>query len=173
MTATIGPEAVTPHNLEAERAVLGAILVHGERFPDVADCLAADDFFRDAHRRIFSAMHGLASDNQPIDGLTVKDRLAQRQELEEVGGPAYLFSLADGVSRGSNVTAYAGIIRDRAQRTRLITALRRTLEAAEDSGLETRAVLDQAEREIFAVSQQHTTGDFVGADTLEIGRAHV
>src|SRR5689334_295859 len=88
-----------PHNLEAERSILGAILLHNEVWPQVASVLAADEMFRDAHRRIFSVMEQLSEDRVAIDLVTVKDVLSRRGELDECGGPAYIASLVDGVPR--------------------------------------------------------------------------
>src|SRR5215813_12329502 len=96
-TATAAPERTLPHNLEAERSVLGAILVHNDAFNYAAEVIDSRDFFRDAHRRIFERMIALSERNDPIDLVTLKAELQRAGELEEIGGPAYIASLSDGV----------------------------------------------------------------------------
>jgi replicative DNA helicase len=156
---------VTPHDLDAERAVLGAVLVEPDLFLEIGDRLTAEDFFRDAHRRIFSAMQDLARERRTIDGLTLKDLLTRRGDLQEVGGPAYLFGLADGMPRSSNITAYAAIVAERAERRRLQSAVRKIAAEADDPAIDTRTVIDGAERTIFAVAEQRRGGDFTDAAT--------
>lgn len=109
-------ERVLPHNLEAERAVLGAILVSNEsRFVAFA-VLQSSDFYREAHGKIYDAMHALAKDAAAIDLVTLREKLTAFGTLEEVGGPAYVSSLADGVPRSVNVEHYAGIVKEHARR---------------------------------------------------------
>src|SRR5512138_418827 len=99
MPDTITAERTLPHNLEAERSVLGAILKHNEAFNQAAEILDSRDFFRDAHRRIFDRMVALSERGDAIDLVTLKEALARSGELEEVGGPSYVALLADGVPR--------------------------------------------------------------------------
>lgn len=156
----------TPHSLEAEKAVLGAILVDGDRFLDVADRLTSADFFRDAHGRIFTAMRELATAGVQLDGLTLRERLKQRGDLDAIGGPAYLYSLTDGVPRASNLEAYAQIVSDRATTARLAKAARRILAESEAAEEDAQELLDRAERAIFAVSDKSIRGDFIDATQL-------
>src|SRR5271169_4336106 len=88
-----------PHNTEAERTVLGAVLVDNAAFNSAAEILGREDFYRESHRRIFEAMATLAERSQPIDLVTLKDELVRSASLEAVGGAAYLGSLLDGVPR--------------------------------------------------------------------------
>src|SRR3954449_1717521 len=99
-----------PHNLEAERSVLGAILLHNDAFNLAAEVIDAADFFRDAHRRIFDKMVKLAERGDAIDLGTLKEELGRRGGIAEVGGPAYSAALVDGVPRSTNVEHYARII---------------------------------------------------------------
>ena len=92
-----------PHNLEAERAVLGAILLDAEAIHQAVEFIKDTDFFRDAHRRIFAKMLDLAERGQAIDFITIKDELGRTGDLDQVGGPAYIASLVDGLPRGVNV----------------------------------------------------------------------
>ena len=97
------PERTLPHNLEAERSVLGAILIENDAFNSAAQIVDGGDFFRDAHRRIWDKIVALSERNQPIDYVTLKEELLRSAELEEVGGPAYITALVDGVPRSTNV----------------------------------------------------------------------
>src|SRR5215212_5104244 len=103
-----------PHNLEAEKCVLGAILINNHAFNQAAEVIDAGDFFRDAHRRIFEKMIGLSERSEPVDLITLKDELGRSGELDEVGGPAYIAALTDGVPRSANVEFYARIIKEKA-----------------------------------------------------------
>src|SRR5437773_11458082 len=96
-------ERTLPHNLEAERSVLGAILLHNAAFNLAAEVIDSSDFFRDAHRRIFEKMVKLSERADAIDLVTLKEELGRSGELDEVGGPAYTTALVDDVPRSTNV----------------------------------------------------------------------
>src|ERR1700691_953537 len=100
-------ERPLPQNLEAERSVLGAILLDNHALNTAIEKLKADDFFLDQHRRIFLQMIELGEAQQPIDLITLSDQLRRRSELESAGGEAYLAQLIDGVPRVSNLEHYA------------------------------------------------------------------
>ena len=106
-TVVAAAERTLPHNLEAERSVLGSILVQNDAFNLAAQVIDSKDFYRDAHRRIFDRMAALSERNHAIDFVTLKEELSRAGELDEVGGPAYVASLADGVPRATNVEYYA------------------------------------------------------------------
>ena len=99
-------ERTLPHNLDAERSVLGAILIDNDAFNVAASVIDARAFFRDAHRRIFDRMVALAERSQPIDLVTLKEELERAGDLEEVGGPAYIASLVDGVPGAGEMQIY-------------------------------------------------------------------
>src|SRR3954463_7864691 len=103
-----------PHNLEAERSVLGAILLHNDAFNLAAEVIDSTDFFRDAHRPIFDKMVKLPERHDAIDLVTLKEELGRTGDLDEVGGPAYISALVDGVPRSTNVEHYARIIKEKA-----------------------------------------------------------
>src|SRR4051794_9192200 len=124
-TATAAPERTLPHNLEAKKSVLGAILIHNEAFNHAAELIDSRDFFRDAHRRIFDKMVALSERNEAIDLVTLKEELQRSGEIEEVGGPAYIASLGDGVPRSANVEHYARIVKEKATLRNLIHAANR------------------------------------------------
>jgi replicative DNA helicase len=103
MTDLAAPDRTLPHNLEAERSVLVAILLHNDAFNQAAEIIDSNDFFRDAHRRIFEKMILLSERRHAIDLVTLKEELGRTGEVDEVGGAAYIASLADGVPRATNV----------------------------------------------------------------------
>ncbi len=113
-------ERALPSNLEAERSVLGAILLHNEALAVLGDTLKAADFFRDAHRRIFASMLKLVEMQRPIELVTLREELKRTGDLEEVGGPAYISALVDGVPRSTNIAHYAAIV---AEKSRLRSAI--------------------------------------------------
>lgn len=145
-----------PHDLDAERALLGALLLHPERFVEVADELDVADFYRHAHRLTFEAMHRVFSRRQSGDFVAVRAELERAGQLDEVGGPAYLSSLSDGVPRSSLEPAVA-VVRDRSLRRQLIQAAQEML--AEASTAETGALaLEQAEGAIYTMAARLVGG---------------
>ncbi|NOT45755.1 MAG: replicative DNA helicase [Acidobacteria bacterium] len=154
-------ERSLPHNLEAERSVLGAILVHDDAINSAAQIVDGRDFYREAHRRIFSKMVALSERNQAIDFVTLKEELSRAGELDEVGGPAYIASLADGVPRATNVEYYARIVKEKATLRNLIHAANKILTNAYEAEQESDLVLDDAESAIFAVAEDRLRGGFV------------
>ena len=118
-----------PQNLEAERTVLGAIVVDNAAFNGAAELLSRDDFYREAHRRIFEAMANLAERSQPIDLVTLKEELTRISALEAVGGAAYIASLVDGVPRITNIEDWCRIIKEKAVLRNLIHASNRIAQA--------------------------------------------
>jgi len=159
-------ERTLPHNLEAERSVLGAILLHNDAFNQVAEIIDAGDFFRDAHRRIFDKMVKLSERNDAIDLITLKDELGRSGEIDEVGGPAYITALVDGVPRSANVEHYARIIKEKATLRNLIFSANKILANAYSAEEEADAILDQAEHAIFAIADDKVRDGFVSVRDL-------
>src|ERR1700724_3822706 len=125
-------ERTLPHNLEAERSVLGAILLHNDAFNLAVEVIDSHDFFRDAHRRIFDKMVKLVERGDAIDLVTLKEELGRASELEEVGGPAYIAALVDGVPRSTNVEHSARIVKEKATLRNLIFSAKHFLAAASE-----------------------------------------
>jgi len=163
------PERTLPHNLEAERSVLGAILLHNEAFNLAAEVIDTEDFFRVAHRRIFDKMVKLAERGDAIDLVTLKEELGRSGDLEEVGGPAYITALVDGVPRSANVEHYAKIIKEKATLRSLITSANKILSTAYDAEEEADVILDQAEHAIFAIADDKIRSGFVSLKDLAQG----
>ena len=160
-TVVAAAERTLPHNLEAERSVLGAILVHNDAFNLAAQVIDAADFYRDAHRRIFDRMVALNERHQAIDFVTLKEELARGGDLDEVGGPAYVASLADGVPRATNVEYYARIVKEKATLRNLIYAANKILSNAYEADQESDLILDEAESAIFSVADDRLKAGFV------------
>jgi replicative DNA helicase len=150
-----------PHNLEAERSVLGAILIDNHTFNLAAAVITSQAFFRDAHRRIYERMIDLAERNQPIDLVTLKEALERAGELEEVGGPAYIASLVDGVPRSTNVEYYAQIVKEKATLRALIFSANKILANAYEADQDADLILDDAESAIFAVAEDRVKSGFI------------
>src|SRR3954464_778577 len=159
-------ERTLPHNLEAERQVLGAILVHNDAFNMAAQVIDGRDFYRDAHRRIFDRMVTLNERNEAIDFGTLKEELSRGGEIDDVGGPAYIASLVDGVPRATNVEYYARIVKEKATLRRLIFAANTILVDAYDAEEPPDVVLDKAEQAIFAVADDRATAGFTAMDVI-------
>ena len=159
-------ERTLPHNLEAERSVLGAILVHNDAFNTAAQVIDGRDFYRDAHRRIFDRMVTLSERREAIDFITLKEELSRGGELDDVGGPAYIASLVDGVPRATNVEYYAKIVKEKATLRNLIYAANKILANAYEGDQESDLILDEAESSIFAVADDRLKAGFVAMRDL-------
>ena len=160
-TAVAAAERTLPHNLEAERSVLGAILVHNDAFNTAAQVIDSGDFYRDAHRRIFDKMVALNERNQAIDFVTLKEELSRGGELDDVGGPAYVASLADGVPRATNVEYYSRIVKEKATLRNLIYAANKIVTNAYEADQEPELILDEAEAAIFSIADDKLKAGFV------------
>jgi replicative DNA helicase len=147
-----------PQNIEAEKAVLGAILVNNDRFLDVSEILWGDDFARRAHQLIFSAMTTLVRDRMAIDFVTLRDRLTRQGQLDEIGGPVYLLNLADAVPHSTNAVYYATVVREHADRARLRAAGMAIVESAGDFDRSAQELMTEAEHSIFSVSERRLQG---------------
>src|SRR5687768_6832590 len=161
MPDVAAPERTLPHSLDAERSVLGAILISNEAFNHAAELIDPRDFFRDAHRRIFDKMIALSERGDAIDFITLKEELGRAGDLEEVGGPAYIASLTDGVPRSANVEYYARIVKEKATLRNLIHSANKILSEAYEAEQEPEVLLDEAERAIFAIAEDRIREGFV------------
>ena len=157
----VATERTLPHSLDAEKSVLGAILIQNEAFNAAAEFIDAGDFYRDAHRRIFNTMVALSERNDAIDFITLKEELARGGQLDDVGGPAYIASLADGVPRSANVEFYAKIVKEKSTLRSLIHSANKILAEAYRGEEEPDLLLDEAERSIFAIAEDRIRSGFV------------
>ena len=143
-----------PHSLEAEQSVLGGLMLDNATWDQVADRLDESDFYRNDHRLIFRAIRRLAENSKPFDLLTLAEWLEDNNQLEEAGGFAYLGVLARDTPSAANVRAYADIVRERAIRRELIRTSTEIADSAYDPrGRDSRELLDDAEKRVFAIAE--------------------
>ncbi len=146
-----------PHSEEAERALLGALLLDGDRVPEVAEVLSADDFHERRHQKLFAALLDLSENGAPIDFVTVGERLKADEAFHEVGGAQYLIDLAGGVTTSAHAGYHANLIADTATLRRLIREATTLITEAYDTrpdGDAVRQVLDHAEQSMFAIARR-------------------
>jgi len=157
----ISLERTLPHNLEAERSILGAILLDDKAVLAIFETLKPQDFYLDSHRRVFDHMLRLMDSSRPIDLVTLKDELQRASELESVGGAAYLASLTDGLPRALNIEFYAAIVKEKSTLRRLIQLSNETMARSYQDEEEAEGILQDVEKTIFdIVSQQFHSGFF-------------
>lgn len=150
-----------PANLEAERAVLGALMIDPDAIIKVANFLRPEDFYRERHGWIYDAMLVLNERHEPLDFVTLVDELERRGQLEEIGGPAYLTDLIAGTPTAIYVDHYARIVERTAILRRLISAAGKIAEIAYDESQDVDDVVDRAEQIIFGVSESRIHRDLV------------
>lgn len=163
---TTDADRTLPHNLEAERSVLGAILIQNDSYNVAVELLRPEDFYRDAHRRIFERIISLAERRMAVDFVTLKDELGRAGELDTVGGPAYVASLVDGVPKATNVEYYAKIVKEKSVLRSLISAANTILLDAYHADQEAAEILDRAENAIFQIAEGGIRRGFVSLEEL-------
>lgn len=145
---------VPPHALEAEQAVLGGLVIDDQHFDAVNEQITAEDFYKPAHQTIFSRLQDLAKAMEPLDVVTLSDRLSDEDELEEIGGLAYLAELANNTPSAANILAYANIIREKSIARRLIQVAGEISEASfTPEGKDSQALLEMAEKSILNIGE--------------------
>ncbi len=159
-------ERPLPANLDAERSLLGAILLDNHALNTVIELLRLEDFFLEQHRRVLDAMVRLAERQQAIDLVTLSDELARRGELEAGGGAAYLAQLLDGVPRVTNVEHYARIVKEKALLRNLVHAAHAIQQQALEAEEGAEEVLDRAEAFIFSIAEERIRAGLVGVKEL-------
>ncbi len=166
MPADLTIEKSLPHSPEAERAVLGAILLENSLFDQTSEMLTKEDFYLENHRSIFSTMERLSSNTRAIDLLTLREELQKQNELEAVGGVAYVASLLDGVPRVSSVMHYARIVKEKSLLRKLIHSANEILVRGFSNEEDPLELLERAEKSIFNISQEKIQGGFVQLQDL-------
>ena len=166
MATDISLEKALPNNLEAERSVLGAILLDDKSIFPVLEILRREDFYLDSHRKIFEKMYALSISQRAIDLITLKNELQRTDDLENAGGPAYLAGLTDGLPRAMNIEHYARIVKEKATLRRLIQISNETM-ARSYGGEETaEEILGDLEKAVFEISTQQFRSGFAPIDPL-------
>jgi replicative DNA helicase len=153
MPADATLEKPLPNNLDAERSVLGAIILDNNALNSAIENLRPEDFFLDQHRRVFTQMIALGENQQAIDLVTLTEELHRKGDLEASGGAPYLASLADGMPRVSNVEHYARIVKEKAMLRNLIHATDNIQQRAFEGEDGADTILDNAESSIFAIAE--------------------
>ncbi|WP_299021552.1 replicative DNA helicase [uncultured Photobacterium sp.] len=147
-----------PHSLEAEQSVLGGLMLDNEKWDAVAEKVVANDFYSRPHRIIFDGASGLLEGGQPLDLITLSEQLEQSDQLEDVGGFAYLAELAKNTPSAANISAYAEIVRERALIRDMIGVANEIADAGYDpQGRTSEDLLDMAESKVFAIAEQRTS----------------
>ncbi len=159
-------ERLPPQSLEAEQSVLGAILIDRDTVVEVADFLRPEDFYRQAHATIYRAMLELYERREPVDIVTVAETLERSEDLEAIGGRAYLSSLSSQTPTAVHAAQYARIVERKAILRNLIGAAGRIAGIGYEDPAEIQDAVDRAESELFQVSNRRVTAGFTRLDTL-------
>ena len=149
-----------PQNIEAEQAVLGAIFLNTDALADAMEYVEADDFYRRSHQLLFQAMVDLNNNSEAIDVLTVQNYLSTNNQLDDVGGVAYIAELATSVPTAANAGYYAKIVEEKSMLRRLISTATNIITQANNNDDDVPALLDSAERQIMDVSERRNRSGF-------------
>ena len=159
-TPDIAFERGLPASIDAERSILGAILLDNHSYNEAAEKLHADDFAVDSHRRIYSRMAELIDASRAVDIVTLSEELAKRKEVEAVGGVAYLASLTEGLPRRISIEEYVRIVKDKSLLRQLINICSTAITRAADQGEEAFEILNAAESGLLEVTERGITRGF-------------
>jgi replicative DNA helicase len=149
-----------PSNVEAERSILGAILLDNAVCNQAIELLRRDDFFLDSHRRIFDKMVALSERLMPIDLITLSDELRRAGEFEQIGGATYIASLIDGVPRTDTIEPYAKLVKQKSMLRKLISASQQIVSLAFEEEDDADMIIDKAERMIFEIAEDRVRQGF-------------
>ena len=160
-------ERPLPHNVDAEKSVLGAILVNNENYYTVVESLKEDDFYLEAHRITFRKMSEIVNESKAVDLITLQDRLDRDSLLDSAGGIAYLASLMDGIPHLVNIEHYVQIIREKSLFRQMIHSTNRIMVECFDQSESAEEVLDRAEQALFELSEKRIQSGLVSVKDLE------
>ena len=158
--------ATQPSNLEAERSLIGALLIDSDAIVRVADSVRSEDFYDEKHQKIYQAIEKLYEKHSAIDVLTVSDNLSSSGFLDVIGGSAYLTELTNYVPTSSHIEEYANIVSQKGIRRRLIRASKAITEYGYDEEKPIQPLIESAETELFNVSQQHVKQDIASIEDI-------
>ena len=159
-------ERMPPQNIEAEQAVLGAVLIKKEALTEVQEILKPEDFYREAHRIVYSAMEDLFINNEAVDLVTLTEQLRKKDQLDKVGGLAFVTALANSVPTAANVIYHAKIVREKAELRSLIDAATEIAGKAYEDADEVETIMDEAEKKILSIAASRTVSDFEPIKTI-------
>jgi replicative DNA helicase len=149
---------VPPHNLDAEQAILGGILLNNDAIIQVLDIIRPDDFYREANAALFECVRRLFEKGEPIDIITLSQAMTERGQLEAAGGTAYLVSLAESVSTSAGISYHAQIVRNLSVRRKLISQCATISESCFREWEKTEDLLELAEQSIYSIAESQITG---------------
>ena len=155
-----------PHSLEAEKTVLGGILVNNKNLNVVLSIITVEDIYKEANRKILERIISLVDKARPVDLLTLADELQKCGSLEEIGGPAYLSSLMDGVPKSINIEYYARIIKEKALLRRLILSSAKIISSSYDQKEDADFLLDEAQSAIIDIAEERVKPGFIPVGKL-------
>jgi replicative DNA helicase len=153
-------DKIPPHNEEAESATLGALLLDNEAISTVLRFLRADDFYKTAHQKIFQGVVNMYQRGERADLITLTEELKSEGSLDSVGGSAYISELTSAVPTSANVEYYALIVQGNSVRRALLKTAREIIAQAHDESLDSRAIIEEAEKRIFEVTEKQQTSAF-------------
>jgi replicative DNA helicase len=151
---------IPPQNIEAEQSVLGSMLLDKDLIPGVIEILKKDDFYREDHAEIFEAIINLFDRAEPIDIITVSEKLKERGTLDKVGGLEYITNIATGVHTTANAKYYANIVEEKSLLRKLIQASSEIMAISYEAAEDVNIILDKAEKSIFDILQKRNTKGF-------------
>jgi replicative DNA helicase len=154
-------DRVPPQNLDAEQGVLGSMLLDRDAIARVVELIRAEDFYRDAHRRIYEAMTDLFERGEPVDLITVTDRLRDKGQLDDVGGAAYVTSLLNAVPTAANVEYYSRIVLQKSMLRQLISAGTQIAQMGFEANQDVEILVDQAEKLVFSIANRRLIQEFL------------
>jgi len=160
-------ERALPHNIDAEKSLLGTVLVNNENYYRIIEALRPEDLYLDAHRIILRHMISLVERSAPIDLVTLQEELLRSSQLEGAGGMAYLASLLDGIPHLINVEPYIEIIREKSLFRQMVNAMNKIMGECFDQAAPAEEVLDRAEKTLFDLSERRMKAGFVSVRDLE------
>ncbi|MBS3818283.1 replicative DNA helicase [bacterium] len=155
-----------PHSVEAEKSVLGGILVNEKNLNVVLSIITPEDFYKDSHKKILNAIISLVDKGTPVDLLSLSEELQRKGEAKEVGGVSYLSSLLDGVPKGINIEYHARILKEKALLRRLILSSAKIISSSYEQKDEADQLLDEAQSSIIEVAEQRVKQGFVHVGKL-------
>lgn len=158
--AEFSSHKIPPQSLEAEQSILGGILIENQAINRVTEILDPDDFYRDAHRKIFNALINLSERDEPADLITLTNELRKANQLDAIGGASYLASLIDSVPTAANIEYYARIVKEKAILRKLIETSTEIITQSYEERGDVEGFLDEAERAIFQISEKRIRPSF-------------
>ena len=161
-------ERALPHNIDAERSVLGAVLVNNENYYRVIEYLKPEDFYLDGHRVIYRKMVELIEKSKAIDLITIQEELVRSSQLEAAGGISYLASLLEGIPHLVNIDHYIEYIREKSLLRQMVNVAHKVMAESFDQAEPAEEILDRAEQALFDLSEKRLRGGFVSVKDMEL-----